>query len=301
MPGTLFVVATPIGNLEDITLRALRVLKEVAVIAAEDTRHTAKLLSHFGISTPTISFHAHNWKSRLPAIIDRLNAGQHVALVSDAGTPGLSDPGLELVDACIRASILVNALPGASAALTAAVASGFPLVPLTIYGFPPYRSKDRIGWLRELSKIPGTVTFFEAPHRIQTTLTEMARVLGKRPIVLARELTKANQQFIRGSADAVIGLLTMVRGEFTVVVGPIQKTIQHPVAVADAELLHEFGLMAKNCALSRRDIVATLARKFRKSSREVYTAVERAKKLGDNPNETGEGTIGSGRASVSNH
>src|SRR5688500_9640988 len=149
MPGTLFVVATPIGNLEDITLRALRTLREVQVIAAEDTRRTAKLLTHHGISTPTLSFHEHNTRSRLPQLLARLDEGVDVALVTDAGTPGVSDPGVALVQACIERGIPVDALPGASAPLVAAVVSGFPMEPFTILGFPPSRSKARSDWFAE--------------------------------------------------------------------------------------------------------------------------------------------------------
>jgi 16S rRNA (cytidine1402-2'-O)-methyltransferase len=277
MPGTLFVVATPIGNLEDITLRALRVLKEVAVIAAEDTRRTAKLLSHFGISTPTISFHAHNWKTRIGSLIERLHGGQDIAVVSDAGTPGLSDPGLELIDACVRAGILVDPLPGPSAPLAAAVASGFPVVPLTIYGFAPSRSKDRFAWLSELARVPWTVTFFEAPHRIMSTMQQAAQLLGERQIVVARELTKVHQEFIRGSSAEIIGVLTNLKGEFTVVVGPNIERPRDSTDVSDRELLTEFGAMTESGALSRREVVTTLARKFGKSSRDIYAAVERAK------------------------
>ncbi len=146
MSGTLFVVATPIGNLEDITLRALRVLREADVIAAEDTRRTAKLLAHYSIATSALSFHAHNTRSRLPQLLARLERGEAVALVSDAGTPGISDPGIELIQACWGKGIPVDPVPGASAPLAAAVASGFPLEPLTIFGFVPARSKARIEW-----------------------------------------------------------------------------------------------------------------------------------------------------------
>src|SRR5688572_503342 len=143
MSGTLFVVATPIGNLEDVTLRALRVLQTVVLIAAEDTRRTARLLSRHGISTPTLSFHEHNTRSRIPQLLARLKAGDSIALVTDAGTPGVSDPGAELVAACVEAGIEIDPVPGVSAPLAAAIASGFPLVPLTIFGFAPARSKDR--------------------------------------------------------------------------------------------------------------------------------------------------------------
>ncbi len=159
MSGTLFVVATPVGNMEDVTFRAIRVLREVDLIAAEDTRRTARLLSHYGISTPSVSFHQHNVRTRLPQLLSRLEAGKNVALVTDAGTPGVSDPGVELVDACIKAQIAVDPIPGASAPLVAAVASGFPLIPLTIFGFPPRRSKDRIEWFSRILEIPHTFSF----------------------------------------------------------------------------------------------------------------------------------------------
>src|SRR5262245_37840711 len=221
MPGTLFLVATPIGNLEDITLRALRVLREASLIAAEDTRRTAQLLTHFGIRTPLLSFHEHSGPSKRELIRSRLAGGVDVALVSDAGTPVLSDPGLELVQACIVDGIPVDPVPGASAPLAAAIASGFPLASLTIRGFVPHRSKDRKEWLRRVGEVSGTVTFFESPVRIQATLEEVATYLGNRQICVARELSKVHQEFVRGDAKTVLESLGTVKGEFTVVVGPL--------------------------------------------------------------------------------
>ena len=157
MSGTLFVVATPIGNLEDITLRALRVLREADLIAAEDTRRTGKLLAHYAITTPTISFHEHNSHQRVPDLIERLEAGSKIAIVSDAGTPGIADPGIALVQACWDRSIPVDPIPGASAPLVAAVASGFPLEPLTIMGFVPPRANDRSRWFQSLKDTPSTI------------------------------------------------------------------------------------------------------------------------------------------------
>ena len=218
MPGTLFVVATPIGNLEDITLRALRVLREADVIAAEDTRRTAKLLAHHAISTPTLSFHKHNTRTRLPQIIARLERGQNVALVTDAGTPGVSDPGVELVAAAVERGIPIDPIPGASAPLVAGIASGFPLEPMTILGFPPSRAKDRSLWLQQASEVKNTFTFFEAPHRIRQTLLAAQPYLVNRPIMVGRELTKRHQEFIRGDIARIIGQLPEPRGEFTVVV-----------------------------------------------------------------------------------
>ena len=173
MPGLLSVVATPIGNLEDVTLRSLRVLREANLIAAEDTRHTAKLLRHFGRATPTISFHAHTLKSRLPQLLQKLAEGQHLALVSDAGTPGVSDPGVELVDACRQAGIRVEPIPGASAHLPVDAHAG-----------------------HSVARVRHTFTFFEAPHRISACLVESRTYFGVRPIVVTRELTKAHEETV---------------------------------------------------------------------------------------------------------
>ena len=238
MSGTLFVVATPVGNMEDVTLRALRVLREVDVVAAEDTRRTGRLLSHYGISTPSVSFHQHNVRTRVPQLLARLQSGNNVALVTDAGTPGVSDPGVELVDACVQANISVDPVPGASAPLTAAVVTGFPLIPLTIFGFPPRRSKARADWFAEARAVKHTFTFFESPHRIIQTLSEAAQELVERPIVIARELTKIHQEFIRGSLPADVKLLEGAKGELTVVVGP-----EKPSSVSNDQL-HGDGMDA---------------------------------------------------------
>ncbi len=227
MSGTLFVVATPIGNLEDVTLRALRVLQTADLIAAEDTRRTARLLAHHGISTPTLSFHQHNTRARIPQLISRLQRDESIALVTDAGTPGVSDPGVELVQACITAGIAIDPLPGASAPLAAVIASGFPLVPLTIFGFAPARAKDRKSWLENISAIQNSLTFFETPHRIGRTMAELGAILGNRPIMVGRELTKAHQEFIRGTAEELSNAFANPRGEYTVVVGPAPTVISH--------------------------------------------------------------------------
>ena len=278
MPGTLFVVATPIGNLEDITLRALRVLREVNVIAAEDTRRTARLLARHAISTPTVSFHEHNQRRAVPQLISRLEKGNSVALVTDAGTPGISDPGVELVKACLEASIPIDPIPGVSAALTAAVASGFPLIPLTVWGFPPSRSKDRKTWLKACSEGKSTMTFFEAPHRIVGTLRDAAAYLGDRPIMVGRELTKIHQEFLYGTASALSRRLESgVRGEITVVIGPLTNLDDTRVPPDDAHIALEFGRITESGALSRRSAIAETARNFGISAKQVYAAVERAK------------------------
>ena len=280
MSGTLFVVATPIGNLEDITFRALRVLREVDVVAAEDTRRTSKLLTHYGISTPAISFHEHNTRSRLPQLIRRLESNEHVALVSDAGTPGISDPGVELVDACVKKGIAVDPVPGPSAALAAATASGFPLDPLTVFGFVPTRAKDRKAWLDHIKGIRHTFTFFEAPHRIRQTLSDLGHQLGKRPIVAGREITKLHQEFIRADAVSMIGHLTETRGEFTIVVGPTEEDGAPINQASDLDIFREFCCLPKSEVATRRQIVAQLARKHGRSPRDVYAIIERLKSSG---------------------
>ena len=282
MSGTLFVVATPIGNLEDVTLRALRVLQTVDLIAAEDTRRTARLLAHHGISTPTLSFHQHNTKSRTPQLIDRLQRGESVAVVTDAGTPGVSDPGVELVQAAVEAGIPVDPIPGVSAPLTAAIASGFPLVPLTVFGFAPSRSKDRSIWFEGISGISNTLTFFETPHRIARTMEEAGRILGNRPIVVGRELTKAHQEFIRGTALGLANQFAQPRGEYTVVVGPSVNQEPKAVAADDATIVADFCYSTEVVGNSRRAAINSVAKKHQLSSRVVYQIVERSKNLSNN-------------------
>ena len=279
MSGTLFVVATPIGNLEDVTLRALRVLRTVDLIAAEDTRRTARLLAHHGISTPTLSFHQHNTRGRVPQLIARLQQGASIALVTDAGTPGVSDPGVELVQACVEAGVTVDPIPGVSAPLTAVIASGFPMIPLTILGFVPARSKDRMTWLRNVVTIQNTVTFFETPHRIAQTLSDAAHVLGERQIVLARELTKAHQEFVRGTARELSSGFGEARGEYTVVVGPIVPPEIASNAVNESAVFLDFCRTTETTDLSRRSAINAVAVRHGISARQVYAIVERAKDM----------------------
>ena len=280
MPGTLFVVATPIGNLEDITLRALRVLREADLIAAEDTRRTANLLAHYSIATPTVSFHEHNTRTRIPQLLARLNAGAAVALVTDAGTPGISDPGCEFVRVCWEKGITIDSVPGASAPLAAAVVSGFPLDSLTVFGFAPVRSKDRKQWVLQAQAVTGTFTFFETPHRILKTLSEMPSRFGDRPIFVAREMTKLHQQFLHGSGPDIIGQLTSVKGEFTLVVGP-EKTPGNSVPlVDDSQIFLEFGQIVETSSVGRRAVVSALARKYGRSAKNVYGLIERHNKSG---------------------
>jgi 16S rRNA (cytidine1402-2'-O)-methyltransferase len=218
--GTLYLVATPIGNLEDVTLRALRVLREVALIAAEDTRRTRILLDHYGIPGRLISFHAHNERRRIPELLRHLQGGASVALVSDAGTPGISDPGTALVNAAAQSGIPVVPIPGPSAFLAALVASGLPTVPVTFLGFLPRARKERASVLRTAGQLPHTLVLFEAPHRLVETLQELFDAWGDRRVAVAREMTKVHEEVFRGRLAETLQHFAARKpqGEFTLVV-----------------------------------------------------------------------------------
>ena len=281
MPGTLFVVSTPIGNLEDITLRALRTLQAVAVIAAEDTRRTAILLRRHGIGTPTISFHEHNERRRTAELLRRLSNGDSIALVSDAGTPLVSDPGARLVQAAIREGIRVEAVPGPSAVMAALTVSGLPTDRFTFLGFAPARSGERTRWLEAVKELPGTLVFFEAPHRIRASLEAVRHVLGNRHISVARELTKVHEEVARGRVDEVLTAKLNVRGEYTVVVSAQVESATMGGPSADREaLVAEFGRMTSDGALSTRDAVSAIARGADIPKQVVYSTLRRAGKLG---------------------
>lgn len=281
MPGTLFVVATPIGNLEDITGRALRVLRSVTVIAAEDTRRTTHLLAHYAITTPTTSLHEHNEASKGGTLVTRLMRGESVALVSDAGTPTVSDPGARLIAAALDAGIKVEPIPGPSAALTALAASGFSSDTFLFLGFPPTRSKDRNNWMETVRTAGRTVVFFEAPHRIVRTLEELRLTVGDCEVVVARELTKLHEELVKGPISTVLGGLKTLKGEFTVVIDIGRITdLNQPVVAKDADMLEEFGVLTNSGGLNRRAAIAILADRYHQPRNEVYAAIERAKKLG---------------------
>ena len=221
MPGTLFIVATPIGNLEDITQRALRVLREVDLVACEDTRHTRLLLNHFGIKTKTISYHEHNERERAEQLCKLLEAGKSVAIVSDAGTPLISDPGFRIVQSAIARGIPVVSIPGASAFVTALVASGLAPDQFFFAGFLPARANARRTRLEELSTLSATLVFYEAPHRIAPALRDAREVLGNRDAAVARELTKLHEEIVRGSLEELAQRFTgekAARGEMVVLI-----------------------------------------------------------------------------------
>lgn len=218
MPGTLYLVATPIGNLADITHRALQVLSDVDLIACEDTRHTHKLLNHYGITTKTISYHEHNEQQRAAELIDRLKQGTSIAVVSDAGTPSISDPGFRLVRAAIENEIVVVPIPGPSALITALIAAGLPTDEFFFAGFLPPRTNARRARLSELQSVPGTLIFYEAPHRLAATLKDAYEILGEREAVVARELTKLHEEIRRGRLSQLATDYTDVRGEIVVLI-----------------------------------------------------------------------------------
>ncbi len=220
MAGTLYIVATPIGNLEDITLRALRILKEVDLIAAEDTRHTRHLLSHYGITTPITSYHDHNERTKAQALVERLGRGERVALVSDAGTPAISDPGYRLVVAAVAAGIPVTPIPGPSAVAAVLSASGLPSDRFVFEGFLPGAKQERRKRLLALRDEPRTLVFYEAPHRLTECLRDILGTLGAREMVLAREVTKLYEEFRRGSVNELLAGLDVdaLRGEITLLV-----------------------------------------------------------------------------------
>ena len=275
---TLFLVATPIGNLEDISLRALRVLRSVSLVAAEDTRRTAKLLSHFDIHTPTTSFYEQVEREKTPRLISRLEAGDSLALVSDAGTPGISDPGYRLARAAIDAGFRVEAIPGASSVLTALVSSGLPTSTFSFVGFPPPRAQARDRWLADVCARRETMVFFESPHRVRATLEAILRVVGDRPVAVGRELTKVHEELLRGTVSSVLGRLTEERGEFTIVLAAADDPprVAEPFPPSD-QLLAIFGQMTNGGGLSRREAIGRLAERYGLSSREIYRAVEGAK------------------------
>ena len=280
MSGTLYLVATPIGNLEDITLRAVRILGEVRLIAAEDTRRTARLLRHYGITTMTTSLHEHNERQKTSTLVARLLTGDSIALLSDAGTPIVSDPGLLLVRQSLDARIPVVALPGPSAVTAALISSGAPANSFTFVGFPPRRLNDRKRWCEALANEPRTLIFFESPHRLVTTLKLMMVCWGDRTVALCREMTKIHEELVVRPISSLIGVVGSPRGEYTCVVWPSPK--RRPPAdelPSGADLLSELGALT-NKSGSRREALKELGRRYGLATRQIYTEVEKAKRLG---------------------
>jgi 16S rRNA (cytidine1402-2'-O)-methyltransferase len=278
MPACLYVVSTPIGNLDDITLRALNTLKAVGLIAAEDTRRTAVLLRHFGIATPATSFHEHNEHQKLPQLLQKLLTGTDIAIVSDAGTPLVSDPGQRLVAGAIERGIPVIPIPGASAVLAAWTVSGLPASAFTFRGFAPARSNDRKQWLLALENDAHPIIFFETPHRIKRTLDDAALLLAERPIIIARELTKIYEQIFRSTTKLAPTLDIPERGEFTIIIGPPPQTGQASQPAEDKDIVEFFGQLTQSRTVPRRAALNETARKFGLSTKQIYALVERIKR-----------------------
>ena len=266
--GCVYIVSTPIGNLEDLSPRALRVLREAALIACEDTRRTGRLCAHFKISTPRMSLHAHNEARRLPNLLDRIEAGADIALVSDAGTPLLSDPGARLVRAAIERGLPVVPIPGPSAILAGLVASGLATRPFTFVGFLPRKGRARADWLARLGTFPGTIVLFEAPGRVRATLGDLFKALGPRQVAVARELTKRFEEVSRGRLGQID--LREPRGEVTLVVEGEDPVTDKPLTEKD-----EHALLSRllDEGHSTRDAARELARRHGISRSDAYRRV----------------------------
>src|SRR5271157_2479873 len=278
--GTLYLVGTPIGNLEDITLRALKTLKAVDLIACEDTRQTLKLLNHYGVEKPTVSYHEHNELTRAAELVVHLESGDNIALVTDAGTPGVSDPGYRLVALAVRHHICVVPIPGPSAFLSALVASGLPTDSFHFGGFLPAKAGARRTALEAIRNSPLTQIFYEAPHRIVETLRDMVEVLGpERHIVIAREVTKLHEEFLRGRADTVLEQLERrgdIKGEITLLIGKAEDVSQaHRPTQQIAQRVRE---LMRSGELEEKAALKQAAREFGLSKSEAYRELQRSKR-----------------------
>jgi 16S rRNA (cytidine1402-2'-O)-methyltransferase len=276
MPGTLYIVATPIGNLEDITLRALRVLKDVDLIAAEDTRHTRILLDHYGIQASVTSYHEHNERAKAQELVSQLEKGVNIALVSDAGTPAISDPGYRLVLTAITAGVRVVPIPGASALTAVLSACGLPTDRFVSEGFLPAKQQQRRSRLQTLCREIKTLIFYEAPHRLRECLGDIREILGDREMTLAREVTKVHEEFLRGPVSQILQQIAerQIKGEVTLVVrGWDQQT-----AVSLQEVKQEaHELLAQGMRV--KEIAEVLGEKYGYAKKEIYRIAVEPKKI----------------------
>lgn len=266
--GTLYVVATPIGNLDDITLRAIKILESVDLIAAEDTRHTLKLLNHLEISKPLISYHRHNEDIKTELLIGKLKEGQDIALVSDAGTPGICDPGEVIIKKCIEEKIEVIPIPGACAMINALIASGIDTKEFTFLGFLPLNKKTRKEKLEEIRKSQKTMIIYEAPHKLQTTLKDLSNILENRQIVLARELTKIHEEFIRGDIQGIIEKSGNLKGEIVLMIEG--SHIMEKENDFNNLSLEEHYRLYEQQGMEKKEIIKKIAKDRNLSKNEVY-------------------------------
>ena len=265
--GILYIVATPIGNLEDITLRAIRVLKEVDLIAAEDTRHTLKLLNHLNISKPMISYHRHNEEDRVDELLEKLKKSKNIALVSDAGTPGICDPGEEIIKKCIEEGIKIIPVPGACAFVNALVTSGIDTNEFTFLGFLPLNKKSRKNKLNEIKNSNKTIIIYEAPHKLKNTLKDLDSILQERKIVIAREITKIHEEYIRGTAKEILSISDNLKGEMVLI---IEKShLEEKNELIDLTL-EEHYMFYENQGIEKKEIIKKIAKDRNVSKNDIY-------------------------------
>ena len=266
--GILYLVATPIGNLDDITLRAIKILKEADLTAAEDTRHTLKLLNHLEISKPMISYHRHNEEFRCEYLIKELKDGKNIALISDAGTPGISDPGEEIVKECIKENIRIIPIPGACAMVNALICSGIDTKEFCFYGFLPLNKKNRKEKLEEIKNINKTVILYEAPHKIKKTLEDLKKVLDKdRKMVLAREITKIHEEFIRGKIDDILEKIDDLKGEMVLIIEGNYKEKENHLCHLTIEEHYKYY---EEQGLEKKEIIKKIAKDRNVNKNEIY-------------------------------
>ena len=268
--GNLYIIATPIGNLEDITLRAIRILKEVDLIAAEDTRHTLKLLNHLEISKPLISYHRHNEEIRTEELIKELKTGKNIGLVSDAGTPGICDPGEEIIKKCIEESIKVVPIPGACAMINALITSGISTKEFIFLGFLPLNKKSRKEKLEEIKNANKTIILYEAPHKIKTTLNDLKNILENRKVVLARELTKIHEEYIRGTVKELMEKTDNLKGEMILIIEKNNKDNEEELNSLNNLTLEEHYNFYEKRGLNKKEIIKKIAKDRNVSKNEIY-------------------------------
>ena len=269
MIGKLYIVATPIGNLEDITLRALRVLKEVDLIAAEDTRQTLKLLNHYEINKPLISYHRHNEETKSEILIEKLRNGENIALVSDAGTPGICDPGEEVIKKAIEDNIEVIPIPGACAMINALIVSGISTKEFEFLGFLPLNKKLRRQKLKEIENSSKTIIIYEAPHKMKTTLGDLKEILKDRKIVLARELTKIHEEFIRKSIDELLSEIDTIKGEMILIIEGNKIDTEECKNFDEISLEYHYKLYEEK-GLNKKEIIKQIAKDRNVNKNEIY-------------------------------
>ena len=267
--GILYIVATPIGNLDDITIRAIKVLKDVDLIAAEDTRHTLKLLNHLEISKPMISYHRHNEETKSDVLIEKLQDGQNIALVSDAGTPGICDPGEEVIKKCIELEIKIIPIPGACAMINSLICSGIDTKEFTFLGFLPLNKKLRKKKLEEIEKSNKTIIIYEAPHKLETTLNDLKKILGEeRILTLAREITKIHEEFIRGNIDEIISKSENLKGEIVLIIEG-NNDCEEENSLNNLTLEEQYKFY-ENQGLTKKEIIKKIAKDRNMNKNDVY-------------------------------